>query len=231
MVRVRQDSMLRLLPSGDELAVVEVGCGADLLVERAAQTHEFARWVIVEPNADFAAAARDQIGHDTRVQVVEAFFEDAAAETRVACGGSADVVICSGVLHEVSDPDALLRAAAGLLAADGQLIVNVPNAGSLHRRLALAMGLIADTAELSDRNARLGQPRVLDAAGLASLLVKAGFRVETSGGYLIKPFTHTQMAAIPFLDDSIVAGLDRLGGELPDLASEIYAVARVARGD
>jgi SAM-dependent methyltransferase len=231
MVRVRQDSVLRLLPTGDDLVIAEVGCGTDLLVERASQTHEFARWVIVEPNPEFAEAARDRIMHDTRVHVIEAFFEDAAAETRVACGGPADVVICSSVLHEVREPQSLLGVAGQVLAANGQLIVNVPNAQSLHRRLAVAMGLIADPAALTKRNALLGQPRVLDSTTLADLLTIAGFSLEASGGYFVKPFTHDQMADIPFLDDSIIAGLDRLGGELPDLASEIYAVARLDHGD
>lgn len=229
MVRVRQRSTLAHLPSEAGLVVVEVGCGTDLLVERTSPARQFARWVIDEPSPAFAGAARDQVAHDTRVQVVEAFFEDAASEIRAACGRSPDVVICSSLLHEVADPQALLLVAADLLGPNGQVIVNVPNAGSLHRRLAVAMGLIDSATDLSARNTQLRQPRVLDAHGLEGMLTAAGFRIAQRGGYFIKPFTHTQMTEIPFLDDDIIAGLERLGAEVPDLASEIYAVARLGR--
>lgn len=231
MVRVRQDSVLDLLPRVADLVVVEAGCGTDLLVERAIPAHDFSRWVIVEPSAAFATAARERTGHDTRVHVVEAFFEDAAPDIMTAAGRAPDVVICSSLLQEVPDPPGLLLAAAELLHRDGALIVNVPNAGSMHRRLAVGMGILADTWELSARNVDLGQPRVLDAALLASLLTAAGFRVIDSGGYFVKPFTHLQMAEIPFLDDTLINGLNRLGAELPDLASEIYAVARPDRDE
>lgn len=229
MVRARQHSTLELMPSNDNLIVVEVGCGTDLIVERATLTHDFKRWVIVEPSPAFAGAARDRVAHDTRVQVIERFFEEATAEILVACGRAPDLVLCSSVLHEVPDPHSLLVVAAELLGGEGQLIVNVPNAQSLHRRLAVAMGLIRDSTELSPRNEQLGQPRVLDASALAALLHEAGFQITASGGYFLKPFTHAQMAALPFLDSELIAGLDRLGTELPDLASEIYAVARRGR--
>jgi 2-polyprenyl-3-methyl-5-hydroxy-6-metoxy-1,4-benzoquinol methylase len=153
MVRVRQDSTLRALPSVDDLVVVEVGCGTDLLVERAMSSHGFETWVIVEPSAVFAGAARERVAHDTRVQVIEAFFEEAGSEIVASCGRLPDVVILASVLHEVDDPGALLNVAANLLDPGGQIIVNVPNARSLHRRLAVAMGLITAPHELSARNA------------------------------------------------------------------------------
>jgi SAM-dependent methyltransferase len=231
MVRVRQDSILGLLPDCADLVVVEAGCGTDLLVERAMPAHRVRQWVIVEPSAAFAAAARERCVHDSRVHVVEAFFEDAAPDIMAAAGRSPDVIICSSLLHEVPDPHGLLMAAADLLDRAGRLIVNVPNAGSMHRRLAVTMGLLADTRELSPRNVELDQPRVLDAADLDDLLTAAGFEVVDRGGYFVKPFTHVQMAEIPFLDDAVIAGLNRLGSDFPDLASEIYAVARRDRGD
>jgi 2-polyprenyl-3-methyl-5-hydroxy-6-metoxy-1,4-benzoquinol methylase len=230
MVRVRQRATIALLPIRPDLVVVEVGCGMDLLVERAARERAFERWVIVEPSVSFAATARERMAHESRVHVVEGFFEEAGEEIRTECGRSPDVVVCSSVLHEVDDPAALLTQARQLLEPSGRLIVNVPNAQSIHRRLAVAMGLTDSAADLSERNHQLGQPRVFDAVGLASLLVATGFRVTESGGYFFKPFTHAQMADLGFLDATMVAGLEQLGTEFPELASEIYAVGRPDRG-
>jgi 2-polyprenyl-3-methyl-5-hydroxy-6-metoxy-1,4-benzoquinol methylase len=225
LVRVRQNSVLEQLGLSADSAIVEVGCGADLLVERLPTTQPFRRWVIVEPNAAFAAAARDHASHDTRVHVIEQFFEEATREARDACNGLADVVLFSSVLHEVADPRNLLVAAHDVLSSTGRVLVNVPNSQSLHRRLAVAMGLIDVPSELSARNTDLGQQRVLDARSLTDLLTSAGFHTIESGGYFLKPFTHSQMTELPFLDQQMIAGLDQLGRDLPDLASEIYAIA------
>jgi hypothetical protein len=92
------------------------------------------------------------------------------------------------------------------------------------------MNLVSDTHQRSERNESLGQPRVFDRASLEAMITEAGFSVAQGGGYFIKPFTHAQMAALPFLEQRLIEGLNRLGGELPELASEIYCVAIPAGG-
>jgi 2-polyprenyl-3-methyl-5-hydroxy-6-metoxy-1,4-benzoquinol methylase len=159
------------------------------------------------------------------VAVVESFLEDAVDQVVRECGGRADVVICSSLLHEVSDTTQFLSACRELLGADGRLYVDVPNARSLHRRLARAMGLITDEAELSGRNRALGQGRVFDAESLHAELAMAGFRVLEEGGYFLKPFTSAQMAGLSFLDPRMTDGLCEMGRELPALAAEIFCVA------
>jgi hypothetical protein len=63
---------------------------------------------------------------------------------------------------------------------------------------------------------------VFDLESLNRLVSQSRLEVVESGGYFLKPFTHQQMSALPFLDDRMLDGLMRLGAELPDLASEIY---------
>ncbi len=208
--------------------VVEVGCGLRPLFARVAPP-SLARWVVVEPSARFAEAARERALGAPALRVVEGFFESSVVEIRAALGGPADVVVIDSLLHELDDADALLTAARALLHEDGALHVNVPNALSMHRRLARAMGLIGDVREVSERGARLSQARVYDPRTLRESVEAAGFEVFDAGGHTIKPFTHAQMERLEAeLGPDVLDGLARLADELPELSAEIHVRARPA---
>jgi 2-polyprenyl-3-methyl-5-hydroxy-6-metoxy-1,4-benzoquinol methylase len=230
MVRTRQNVVLELLNRWEHPLVIEIGCGSELLVERYVEKRAFERWIVVEPSAEFAGMAVAAQTHVSDLFVVDDFFESATDRITALCPRPPDVILCSSVLHEVADVDALLTAARTLLTADASLLhVNVPNALSLHRRLARTMGLIADEHQFSERNATLDQPRVFDHGSLVAAVKSQGFEVVETGGYFVKPFTHAQMEQLAFLDDRMVEGLAALGAELPELASEIYVNARPTR--
>ena len=201
--------------------LLEVGCAErPLFLDLPGQEA-----VVVEPTAVFAAEARRMAADRPGVTVVEALLEEAPA---AELGGPFDLVVVSGLLHEVPDPQRLLRAARGACAPDGVVHVNVPSAGSLHRLLAVAMGLIPDPAAESETQRRLQQRHVYDAAGLDRELADAGLRVLERGSILVKPFTHAQMQQLVdagFLTDALLDGLDRLTELLPELGSEIWVDA------
>lgn len=225
MVAARQRQALAVLEAMQPRVVVEAGCGMDLLSEQAESRNiPFERWVVVEPSSRFAAVAAAHATRSQRVSVVEAFLEDAVEAVR-ECAGPADVVVCSSLLHEVSDPADFLGAARALLGSEGRIYVDVPNAQSLHRRLARAMGLISEESDLSPRNLKLGQDRVYGRESLRAEVAAAGFRVVEEGGYFLKPFTNAQMAGLAFVEERVVGGLWEMGRELPELAAEIYCVA------
>lgn len=229
MVAGRRRLLLELLGSLAPRVVVEIGCGTELLSRAAlAAGSTFEQWVIVEPSREFAAGARAQAtGGASRIDVIEQLFELAHEQVVATCIQAPGLVICSSLLHEVADPHALLGGIRALLElGDGTAHVNVPNARSLHRQLARAMGLISDEAQLTARNELLAQQVVLDAASLAALVEAAGLTVIERGGYFVKPFTHEQMDQLPFLDARMLDGLWLLGRELPELAAEIYVNTR-----
>ena len=226
MVAARQRAVLEFLDRRVPRVVVEVGCGTDLLSARAEDRGlPFDRWVIVEPSSRFAAVAADHAAGSHRVAVVPTFLEDGVGAVADIGGSAADVVVCSSLLHEIPDTRELLGAARALLAPDGCLYVDVPNARSVHRRLARAMGLVAHETDFGARNLAFEQQRVYDAETLRRALEEAGFRPVEEGGYFLKPFTHSQMESLGFLDDKILDGLWSLGHEVPELAAEIFCVA------
>ncbi len=228
-VAQRQRCVLDVLRRLAPRRIVEVGCGIDPLFRRALEAGiGFERWIVVEPGERFIAAARAAAGADPRFRAQDGFFED-VAERLLGEEGPADMVLLSGLLNEIAEPGVIVAAARRMAGARGIVHVNVPNALSMHRRLARAMGLIADERTLTARNLALKQFHVFDPASLGALVEAAGLRVTESGGFFVKPFTHGQMSRIrDVLTPEILDGLWTLGRELPELASEIYvnAVAR-----
>ena len=105
----------------------------------------------------------------------------------------------------------------------------MPNAYSLHRLLAVEMGLIADPFERSATQARMQQHSTFCQASLTTLLESAGFVVQDSGSFFIKPFTHAQMQQLceqGVLTEAHLEGLFKLCRRLPEFGSEIYANAK-----
>lgn len=227
MVEARQRLALELIALRKPARILEAGCGADLLCAKAAaQDLGFAQWTAIEPSAEFAALADGFAAAEPRFSVRRGFFEDEAA-LLLETEAKYDLVLVAGLLGELAEPRAVLRAAATACAPTGLVHVNVPNAYSLHRRLARAMGLIADEHDMSGRNLLLQQHRVYDPASLRADVEASSLTVIDTGGYLLKPFTHAQMEEVTrLLGRDILAGLWQMGRELPEWASEIYVNAR-----
>lgn len=221
MVRYRRQLVLERLAHLAPRTVIELGCGSELLAaHHRDQGGSWDAWIIVEPSETFAAQARAAELAD--VTVVEAFFEDVAGDLPA----QPDVILCSGLLHEVPDAERLLRAIKDRMGPQTTAHINVPNARSLHRRLARSMGLIDDLKALSPRNTSLQQPRVYDLDSLSQQVAAQGLHITQTGGHLVKPFTHNQMEPlVEALGREVMDGLYALGKEAPDWASEIYIEA------
>lgn len=223
--RMRKRVLLDVLARWRPARVLEVGCGSDALFLHYAG---FERFCVVEPGPEFAAQARDNARCDPRIRVVQAFMEEAAEQL---AGERFDCILLSGLLHEVPDCRRFLAAVLPLCTPDTQLHANVPNARSLHRLLALEMGLISDLHELSSNQRTLQQPRTFDIDSLGALCTDSGFEVLERGSYFVKPFTHRQMAqlhGVGLLDERMLQGLCGLERHLPGLGSEIYVNLRRA---
>lgn len=228
LVGYRRRVILDLLAEIRPSVVLEIGCGAELQYRQYLETASpIDGWVVVEPSRAFCSLAREALLPG--MTVIEGFMEESLTAIDEALPGPPDLVICSGVLQEVPSSQALLRAIRAAMGDRSLLHVNVANAASLHRRLAVAMGLIPALDTMSDRNRLLQQHRVYDFESLVSDLAQAGFVVQQTGGYMVKPFTHLQMEAIaPVIGDAMLDGLFELGRREPALACEIFVNARVA---
>lgn len=228
MVKYRRQLVMERLNAIKPKTVLEVGCGSELLYQHYYQAEGAVdQWVIVEPGSEFYGIA-SKSGLPNLI-AIQGFFEEAIPRIKAHLSTAPDMIIISGVLHEVATPLDLIKAARSLMGEKSVLHVNVPNATSVHRMLARSMGLIHDVKTLSARNLELLQHRVYDAASLRSDIEASGLAVINEGGYLMKPFTHAQMQAIiPYIGETVLDGLYQLGKDQPELASEIFIEARRA---
>lgn len=225
-VAYRRRAVLEVVRESGARHVIEVGCGFEPL---ACHATDFDTWTIVEPAAAFAESARKLVAADRRVRVVERTIEGAAADGLLA-GNAPDLVLLSSLLHEVPSPGQVLAGVRGVCDVNTLVHVNVPNASSLHRELAVAMGLIPAVTTPSAQQVALQQSRIFDAGSLEQLLRDAGFAVVAAGGYLLKPFTHAQMQGLVeggTIDRLMLDGLFQLGKKFPALASEVFVNARL----
>lgn len=208
------DWLASLIDPGD--AVIELGYGEGVTLGRLAPLSR--EYVVVEGAPSLAALVRAE--HPS-VSVVEALFEEHVPDR------PCDKLMALHVLEHVDEPVPLLRHLSTWLSTDGEIVVVVPNKRSLHRRLAVIMGLQPELDTLSPRDHLVGHQRVYDLEGLEADLRAGGFEVVERTGLQFKPLPNGMM-----LDFSpeLVAAMNVLGDELPaDTAANIAVRARRAR--
>ena len=79
----------------------------------------------------------------TNVRYVTNLFEDFHTSETF------DTIVLNNVLEHVDDPVALLHRVFHWLSPEGIVIITVPNANSLHKRIGLKMDLISNLYELT----------------------------------------------------------------------------------
>jgi 2-polyprenyl-3-methyl-5-hydroxy-6-metoxy-1,4-benzoquinol methylase len=192
---------------------LEIGAGTGIVTRQLAT--RFDTVTTIEPAARYARTI-EALGLPN-VEVVQALAEEYTASQPY------DTIVLAHVLEHVADPGALLRRAAGMLEAGGVIIAIVPNAGSLHRRVGVAAGLIAHITDLTPADVAIGHRRVYTSDTLRAEIVGAGLTVAALLGQTCKPLSNSQMDTLPAgIQEAFIA----IGRQLlPDWANELLAVA------
>jgi len=135
-----------------------------------------------------------------------------------------DVVISSMVLEHVDDPALVLRRVYDWLVPGGVVAVLVPHALSLHRRLAVTMGLSQSPADLGPADMRLGHRRCMTYLELEELLADCGFEVIENHGLYAKLLPND---VLTHCSEAQLRAMFELGLELPiEYAALLYFLAR-----
>ncbi len=198
--------------TGDTL--LELGPAEGMMTELLATTG--LKLTLVEGAMELADDLR---GRFPQARVEHQLFEEFNPATTF------DTIVLGHVLEHVEDPVDVVRRASGWLDGEGgRVFAAVPNAHSLHRQAAVRMGLLEREDELNNQDLRHGHRRVFNMDGLREVFKNAGMVIEASGGYWLKPLSNGQIEE-SWTREMIEAFME-LGERYPDIAGEIYVVAR-----
>lgn len=224
-VKYRRKKLLEHIDYYRPKRILEIGCGKEPLFLYVSQVS----FTVVEPSVDFYEHALILAEEEKRNDVfcINGEFENIVDELEE----NYDMIICSCVLHEVEEPGRLIEAIVKVCNKKTIVHINVPNAYSLHRILAVESGLISDVYEMSERNNVLQQTSIFDMEKLIQLVESRGLKCICKGGYFLKPFTHGQMYQMlqsGIIDEKILDGLYYAGKKMPKIGSEIFICGKIA---
>ena len=182
--------------------VLEMGSGDDQWTQRLIE--HFGHSHLVDGSRTLIEAAQRKYG--AKLTTYHSLFED------LNPGKQFDTVLSSRVLEHVEDPVKVLTKAATWLKPQGHLVLIVPNAFSLHRRLAVAMGLARTADEIGESDVRLGHRWVFTIERIEDALAEAGLRIVRRAGWFTKLLPQGMMTGF---SDALLEGLMKHGDELP----------------
>ena len=200
-------------------SVLEVGCGESSIFEYK----QFRKQTIIEPLHEFIDRLKTRMNCET-ISIECCRIEE--FETN----NSYDLVVASCLLHEVDDQRKFLKKLINLMTTDGYIYVDVPNAHSLHRQLAVETGHLESVYERSTTQDTMQQfNTVFDQKSLKNFVEDNGLEVVSSGGYFLKPFHHEKMQQLVDLNHLTAQELDafyKIGKKFQNLASEIFVMCQ-----
>ncbi len=196
--------------------VIELGCGKGDVTEKLAQMCQ--KLLVVEAAEANIAIVSNRLKGRSNVEFYLSLWQD----FNYAAADISDVVFFMGLQYLNQESTlSVLRKIRSFLRPQGRLHVVVPNAKSLHRRIAYYMNLINDFHELSERHQLLGHARIYDKEMLFDELKECRFDILHWEGIFLKPFPNDIMKS---LDKRVIYGLYEIGRELPDYCAHIYTL-------
>ncbi|MBI9113154.1 bifunctional 2-polyprenyl-6-hydroxyphenol methylase/3-demethylubiquinol 3-O-methyltransferase UbiG [Maridesulfovibrio ferrireducens] len=166
---------------GDSL--LDMPCGDGLLTSMMA--HRFKKVVGLDASSKHLALAKNNIPN---AELHETLIEDFKPNIPF------DTITMLNVLEHVENPVSTLRHSASLLSDDGVLIVHVPNALAINRKLAVLMGTLTECEELSPFDIEIaGHRRSYSLKTLQADIQEAGLKVSATGGIFYKMLSTAQI--------------------------------------
>jgi len=193
-------------------SILELGPAEGVMTEKLYATQM--KLFVVEGSEKFVDSLRVRFPKAT---ITHSLFEVFTSATKV------DNVILGHVLEHVESPSALLNSVKSWLNPGGRVLCAVPNSRSIHRQIAVMMGLLKSEEDLNDADIHHGHRRVYNPETFRNEFLKAGYRIEFFGGYWLKPLSNSQIEATH--TTQMVEAFMQLGERYPDIAAEIFVCA------
>ena len=192
---------------------LELGCADGLMTQFLVSYFE--KVVAVDGSAKFCEITRNKV-KSNNLEVVCSLFENYEPNEKF------DTIIMAHILEYVKDPVLILKKAKNWLRDDGAILIDVPNANSIHRQAGVKMGLLKRVDELNELDKKLGHRRVYTWETLQEDIKEAGLKIKEIGGVFLKTLTNSQIET--WWTEEMMDAFYELGKEYPEIAAEMYAV-------
>lgn len=192
---------------------LELGCSDGIMTNDL--VNYFKRVVAVDGSTKFCEIIRNRINANN-LEVICSLFEELELNEKF------DTIIMAHSMEHVKDPVLICKKAKNWLRDDGVILIDVPNANSIHRQAGVKMGLLNRVDELNELDKRLGHRRVYTWETLKKDIESAGLKIKKWGGVFLKPLTNSQIEM--WWTEEMMDAFYELGKEYPEIAAEIYVV-------
>jgi 2-polyprenyl-3-methyl-5-hydroxy-6-metoxy-1,4-benzoquinol methylase len=196
---------VRELSSGTSILELGIGHGYSNVIF----SKLFKRHVILEGSKSLIDYFRNK-NLDVTSEIIEVMFEDFNTDEKF------DVIALGFVLEHVKDPQTLLKKYKKFLKTTGKIIIAVPNAATLPKRIGIASGMIKNLMKLSKFDKELGHYRLYTVDTLRKLVSESGICEEKIEGIFLKTVTSEQLNKLK-LSENILQGMMQVGIAFPEL--------------
>lgn len=220
MVEIRKKMVVNQCLRYPHKNILEIGCGMNPFF---LDFSDYDHMVIVDPSERFTDHARKS-AENKNIHVIKGFLEQVEREVQ-GLNVKFDFIILSSLIHELDDPQNMLKSVSALCDKETVVHINVPNANSFHRLIAKEMGMIKDVHAQSLQMQKMQRRRTYDMDSLCEEVENAGFSILDKGSYFVKPFTHAQMQECidkGIIGYSVIEGLEKMIKYMPQLGAGIY---------
>lgn len=200
-----------------DISVLDLGLGHGITANLFSK--HFADYTILEGSQEIINKHRIEFPKST-ANIVNTFFEEFNVNKQY------DLIIMGFILEHVKNPVQIMSLYKEFLKTNGSMILSVPNAEAMNRRLGCYAGFLDDITRLSDYDRELGHLRYYTIDTFRKDIETAGLKVKIIEGIYLKPFTTKQMISLNF-DQKVLDALCILGIEYPELCLGIMAECEV----
>lgn len=214
---------LKAIELGVGRSILDIGCGIGEFTPMFAS--KFDRVVGLDASDVSVQEARSH-APSKKIEYIQGWGETFQMPERF------DTISMDNLLEHVDDPIALLKNCKKHLAPGGRIIVQVPNAESITRRLGVLMGVIDGLDNITQKEREVfGHQRTYTLKQLESEVTRAELRIIGSGGILYKPLPNEMLEKLcneqgEAWTANFIDALVRFGEERPTECAYVYVVCQ-----
>ena len=207
-----------------DVSVLDLGLGHGITAD--VLSRHFTDYTVLEGSSEIIDGFRKKY-QNSSLNIVNTFFEDFSIKKRY------DLIIMGFILEHVNDPIQIMKQYKDFLAVNntnnnvGTMILAVPNAEAMNRRLGKYANLLNDLTELSEYDKELGHLRYYTMETFTKDIETSGLKIKNMEGLYLKPFTTKQIISLNF-EKNILDALCLLGVKYPELSVGIMAECQIA---